>query len=147
MNTHKDLMHACSQSPSPPTSLHILNGREGLAEGKRIWGEIDEKEKVKNSSERIVRWEEEHREWRLGGCCGKDFGETDEENLRIFGYVCMIYSFKALQPPFKKTYKKYRHYSLRCLELSAPLYPFLCYWWWKRLDQQERLASRWPSCT
>lgn len=57
---------------------------------------------MKNSSERIVRWEEEHREWRLGGCCGKDFGETDEENLRIFGYVCMIYSFKALKPPFKK---------------------------------------------
>lgn len=74
---------------------------------------------MKNSSERIVRWEEEHREWRLGGCCGKDFGETDEENLRIFGYVCMIYSFKALKPPFKKTYKKYRHYSLRCLELSV----------------------------
>lgn len=79
---------------------------------------------MKNSSERIVWWEAEHREWRLGSCCGKDFGETDEENLRIFGFVCMMYSFKALKPPFKKTCKKYQYYSLRCLELSALLTPF-----------------------
>ena len=117
-------MHACSQSPSPPTPLHILNDREGLVEGKRIWGEIDEKEKGKNSSERIVWWEEEHCVQRQRSYCSRDFGETDEENFRIFGFVCMMYSYKALKPPFKKTYKKYWHYSLRCLELSASLIPF-----------------------
>lgn len=36
----------------------------------------------------------------------------------ILGYldVYMMHAFKALNPPFKKTYKKYLYYSLRFLE-------------------------------
>lgn len=77
------------------------------------------KETVENSGETTV-WREEGRDGGNRRPFAVGTGEP-ERGRTIFGglVVCIMHSLKPLNPPFKKTCKKYLYNPLRFLEESA----------------------------